>query len=511
MKLVTGTEMRAIEASVFAAGETASALMEVAGREVALAIQGHLGSARARRVVVLVGPGNNGGDGLVAARHLHDAGAEVVVYLLAPRHPDDSVLLEVRSRDLEVISPSDGTRLDSFAESVERADAIIDAVLGAGRRRPLEGVIADALALLGRRRSPLFAIDLPSGVDPDTGAADPQAARADVTLSLGFAKLGLYSWPGSSYAGKVNVLDIGFAATIADEIKTVLLTSDWAREQLPERSGQSNKGTFGRVLIVAGSTNYTGAAVLAALGALRSGAGLVTLAGIAQVRAAVAAQLPEVTYLPLPESDGTVAIDSGDVVVGSLASYDVLLIGPGLGQSANAQTLVSGVLSDPAAGSIATVVDADALNCLAKVSGWSALLNQGAILTPHPGEFARLCRLTISEVQADRLALARSRAQEWRQTVVLKGAHTVIAEPEGQALVSSSANAGLATAGTGDVLAGTIAGLAAQGVKPFGAAALGAFLHSSAADLYQNEYGASGLLASELGAGIARVAATLRK
>ena len=248
MKLVTGTERRAIEESVFAAGETAAALMEVAGREVALAVQGHLGSARARRIVVLVGPGNNGGDGLVAARQLHDAGAEVVVYLLTPRRADDSVLSEITSRDLEVILLSDGARLDLFAESVERADAIIDAVLGTGRHRPLEGVIANAFALLGKRRSPLFAIDLPSGVDPDTGAADPQAARADVTLSLGFAKLGLFSWPGSSYAGKVSVLDIGFAATIADEIKTSLLTSDWARKQLPERSGQSNKGTFGRVL-----------------------------------------------------------------------------------------------------------------------------------------------------------------------------------------------------------------------------------------------------------------------
>ncbi len=503
--------MRAIEASVFASGGTPAALMEVAGRKVAQAIQDHLGSARARRVVVMVGPGNNGGDGLVAARHLHDAGAEVVVYLLTPRSPDDSVLLDVTSRDLEVFSLSAGADLDSFSESVERADAILDAVLGTGHQRPLDGVIANAFALLASRRSPLFAIDLPSGVDADTGATDPQAARADVTLTLGFAKLGLFSWPGSSYAGKVRVLDIGLESTFAGEIETGLLTSDWAREQMPERSGQSNKGTFGRVLIVAGSSNYTGAAALAALGALRSGAGLITLAGIAPVRAAVAGQLPEVTYLPLPESDGTVAVGAGDVVVGALASYDVLLIGPGLGQSANAQALVRGILSDPAAGSISTVIDADGLNCLAKVSDWPALLNQGAILTPHPGEFARLCRMSVSEVQADRLALARSRAQEWRQTVVLKGAHTVIADSGGQALVSSSANAGLATAGTGDVLAGAIAGLLAQGLKPFGAAALGTFMHSSAADLYLDEYGASGLLASELGAGIARVGATLRK
>ena len=332
-----------------------------------------------------------------------------------------------------------------------------------------------------------------------------------MTLTLGFAKLGLYSWPGSRYAGDVRVLDIGLPSSIADDIETSLLTSDWARLRLPERAGQSNKGTFGRVLIVAGSANYTGAAALAALGALRAGAGLVTLAGIAPVRAAVAAQFPEITFLSLPEYEGAVGRGSGDVVARALPSYDVLLIGPGLGQSANAQALVRGILSDPASGSIATVVDADALNCLAKVSNWPALLHPGAVLTPHPGEFGRLAATAISEVQSNRVSVARDQAHEWGQTVILKGAHTIVAGPEGQTLISSSANAGLATAGTGDVLAGTIAGLMAQGVNPIESAGLGTFLHSAAGDLYLDEYGASGLLASELGAGIARVAATLRR
>ena len=503
--------MKAIETAVFAAGETPSVLMENAGREVARAVQRHLGSARARRIVVLVGPGNNGGDGLVAARYLHDAGAEVIVYVLTARDPEDANLQQVITRDLELLSLADGANLDSFAESVERSDAIIDAVLGTGHNRPLDGAFASTLALLEDRRSPLFAIDVPSGVDADSGTTDPRAVRADVTLTLGFAKLGLYSWPGSRYAGDVRVLDIGLPSSIADDIETSLLTSDWARLRLPERSGQSNKGTFGRVLIVAGSANYTGAAALAALGALRAGAGLVTLAGIAPVRAAVAAQFPEITFLSLPEYEGAVGRGSGDVVARALPSYDVLLIGPGLGQSANAQALVRGILSDPASGSIATVVDADALNCLAKVSNWPALLHPGAVLTPHPGEFGRLAATAISEVQSNRVSVARDQAHEWGQTVILKGAHTIVAGPEGQTLISSSANAGLATAGTGDVLAGTIAGLMAQGVNPIESAGLGTFLHSAAGDLYLDEYGASGLLASELGAGIARVAATLRR
>jgi NAD(P)H-hydrate epimerase len=290
-----------------------------------------------------------------------------------------------------------------------------------------------------------------------------------------------------------------------------MVTADWARQVLPERPLVSNKGTFGRVLVVAGSENYVGAATLTCLGALRSGAGLVTLASRAVVRAAVAAQLPEVTFLPLPEEDGDLAGSAGDLVMQALPGYDVLLIGPGLGQSPGTQALVRGLLTAPAIADTPVVADADALNALSKVPGWHEQVACRAVLTPHPGELSRLAHSSIRDIQADRLDTARDCAASWNQVLVLKGAQTVVADATGAVLISPFANPALATAGTGDVLAGCIAGLQAQGVGPFLAAGLGVYLHGAAGELYADDFGPSGLLASELGYGIAQSAASLRR
>ncbi len=512
MKLVTGSEMREVEAAAYAAGATPAGLMEAAGRGVSHAVGEHLGNARGRRIVILVGPGNNGGDGLVAARYLYDAGAEVTVFLLTPRDEADANLQALRSREMEIV-PADDSNVDTaLEEALARADAVVDAVLGIGRLRPLEGLLARALDALTHRRCYVFAVDLPSGLDADTGAVDPHTPHADYTLSLGFSKIGVHTWPGSTYAGEDQVVDIGIpdsvgAAAIAH---TELLTPEWARARLPGRPLQSNKGTFGRVLVVAGSESYMGAATLSCLGALRAGAGLVTLAAIAPVRAAVAAQLPEVTFLPLPDSDGALDASAGDIIVRALPVFDAMLIGPGLGLSFGTQSVVRGVLSSPAVQNLPIVIDADALNCLARFSGWQDLIRDQCILTPHPGELARLANSSVPEVQAERLPLARRLAVDWKQTLVLKGAHTLVASTDTSVLVSPFATAALATAGTGDVLAGCISGYIAQGVAAETAAGLGVFLHGAAAELYEEEYGTSGLLASELGSGIARVAASLR-
>jgi NAD(P)H-hydrate epimerase len=265
------------------------------------------------------------------------------------------------------------------------------------------------------------------------------------------------------------------------------------------------------VLVVAGSHAYTGAATLACLGALRAGAGLVTLAALPSVRAAAASQLPEVTFVSLPELNGEPDVGAADAAVRALAGYDVLLIGPGLGQAEGAQSLVRGLLAAPGISATPVVIDADALNILARDPAWHESMHRNAVLTPHPGEFARLAQSTVTEVQARRLDAARDAAAAWRQTVVLKGAETVVAAPDGRLLLSPFANPALATAGTGDVLAGAIAGLLAQGLEPLTAAGLGVYLHGDAAELYAAEYGPSGLLASEVAAGIARSAARLRR
>jgi hydroxyethylthiazole kinase-like uncharacterized protein yjeF len=511
VKLVTSDQMRAIEAAAFATGVTQAGLMETAGRGVAEAVARRLGGARAKRILVLVGPGNNGGDGLVAARYLHDEGADVRVLLLAQRPADDPNLAAVQELDIDLMALDEATAGDVVTHNLQRCDAVIDAVLGTGRQRPLDAVVARTLGGLAERRCPLFAVDLPTGVNSDTGAADPNAASADVTFTLGYSKLGLHLLPGSTYAGEVEVLDIGLDPLLGNGIDVEIMTSQWAREALPERPLVSNKGTFGRVMVLAGSASYTGAATLCCLGALRAGAGLVTLACIPAVRAAVAAQLPEVTYLLLPEDEGAASGEAASVIARGLEGYDVLLIGPGLGQSAGVRTAVRGLLTSAAPADLPVVIDADGLNALVRVSRWHESIACKAILTPHPGELGRLTGKRVAEVQADRLAIARECAATWGQTVILKGAETVIAGAEGGVKLSPFANAALATAGTGDVLAGAIAGLLAQEVDRFTAAALGVYLHGAAAELYADTYGSAGLLASELGAGIARAAATLRR
>jgi NAD(P)H-hydrate epimerase len=510
VKLVTSEQMRAIEGEAFANGVSQPELMETAGRTVAEAVTRHLGGARAKRILVLVGPGNNGGDGLVAARHLHDDGADVRVLLLAPRPEDDANLTLARDREIDVLTPIESEVRDLVTTDLHRCDAVIDAVLGTGRPRPLAGVVAAAFDALSERRCPLFAIDLPTGVNADTGAVDEHAVGADFTFALAYSKLGLHLLPGSTYAGNVEVLDIGLDPALGAGVDVEIMTSQWAQSSLPERPLVSNKGTFGRVMVVAGSENYTGAATLCCLGALRAGAGLVTLACIPAVRAAVAAQLPEVTFLPLPEENGALGTTAAEAIVRGLDGYDVLLIGPGLGQSQGVQAVVRGLLTLPQVAEVPVVIDADALNALSRIVGWHENVTCQAVMTPHPGELGRLTHRSVGEVQSNRLDIAQECAQTWGQTVVLKGAETVIASTEGVKL-SPFANAALATAGTGDVLAGTIAGLLAQDVDRFTAASLGVYLHGAAAELYADDYGSAGLLASELGASIARAAATLRR
>jgi NAD(P)H-hydrate epimerase len=506
MKLVTAEQMRALEGAAFASGTSQDQLMENAGRALAVAMRERLGGARARRIVVLVGPGNNGGDGLVAARHLYDFGADIVVFLLAPRSAEDANLKILHDRGIEVQALDSPGSESNLNEAIDRADVVLDAVLGIGARRPLDGPIAAVFEHLKRRRAQLFAVDVPTGVDADSGEVDPHAARADVTFTLGFSKIGLHLLPGSEYCGQIEVLDIGLARRAGEAIDTELLTPDWARDRLPERPSESNKGTFGRVLVVAGSENYTGAAVLASIGALRAGAGLVTLASIAPVRAAVAANLPEVTHLPLPEAEGGIDGAAGDLIARALPGFSALLIGPGLGLAPGTQAMVRGVLTAPAAAAIPVVIDADAINALSRFQGWPDEIRAATVLTPHPGEIARLMKSDIASVQASRVQTATRSAGEWRQTVVLKGAHSIVAHPDGRAVISPHATAVLATAGTGDVLAGAIAGLIAQGVEPFEAAGLAVYLHGAAAEAYTEDYGHSGMLASELGPSLARVA-----
>jgi NAD(P)H-hydrate epimerase len=512
MKLVTSHQMRALEAAAVAAGTPLDALMEAAGLAVAQEVWLTLGVVAGRRVLVLVGPGNNGGDGLVAARHLADWEADVVVYMLAPRADDDANLAKVREMGVPVFVSAEDAEHKRLQTALDGAEIVVDALLGIGKSRPIESALAEILRRLQTAsertaRPKVIAVDLPTGVEADSGGADPLAVQADMTVTFGLAKVGLYTLPGSEYAGSVQVVDIGLPKDAERDVPVESLSTAWVRERLPARPKSGNKGTFGRVLVVGGSENYVGAPRLAAEACYRAGAGLVTIAAPPRLQAMIAAALPEATWLPLGDAPA-LDLASAQQIKDGLTAFDALIIGPGLSQRDGLREAVVEILGGVPK-DFAAVVDADALNALSKTRGWQRQIAASCILTPHPGEMARLLGTTVEEVQRDRLNVAMKAAAEWGHVVVLKGAHTIIAAPDGRAAISPYANPLLATAGTGDVLAGVIAGLAAQGMAPFEAAACGVYIHAFAAEELSEELGERGMLASDLLPAIPRAIRTI--
>ena len=504
MKLVTADQMRTLDQQATKAGIPVAKLMENAGLGVAQEIRDLMGTVKGRRIVVLAGPGNNGGDGIVAARHLQDWGAETRVYLLTKRRDDDANFAELVKRELDIADAENDPRFAALDRFLSDAELIVDALLGTGPSRPIEANLAEILERVRRLRSGpqpprIVAVDLPTGVNSDTGAVDPRTMPTDLTVTLGYSKVGLHTLPGSKYAGRVEVVDIGLPAGSESALKVDLMTNEWIAGLLPERPLDSNKSTFGRVLVVAGSENYIGAVRLAAAAAGRVGAGLVTVACPQSIHPIVAAGLVEATYLPLPDKEGGLAEKGIPEVLRVLEGFDVMLIGPGLGGRGRTLEFVRTLLFSLKDGTPATtVVDADALNILGGVPGWAARVNVPLVLTPHPGELRRLSGKSVDEIQSDRLTTTVAHAIAWRQTVVLKGAHTVVAVDDGRAAVSPFANPALASAGTGDVLSGAIAGLLAQGLDRFAAASCGVYLHGMAGESVREALGDAGLQASDL-------------
>ncbi len=538
MKIVTTAQMRALEQAAVTAGATWEALMEQAGWGVAQEALRLLGLPNGRHVLVLVGPGNNGGDGLVAARHLHDAGANVTLYFWRRQGADaDANWQRCRRRTLreyDAATDPDGMTLTTL---VQAADLMLDAFLGMGLTRPVADDLAALVTVLNRAQGthgPVLAIDLPTGVNADNGAVMGIAVRADLTVATGLPKRGLFFYPGRTYVGRIALAELGLAnETLETTIMSDLLTPDYARRLLPARPADAHKGRFGKVLVVAGSLHYPGAAYLTCAGAARVGAGLVTLAGGRTVLG-VAGRLPEATVLPVPEGDwGAVGPNALEELAKVLADYTALVLGPGLGQGEATQVfiqrmfgldkpksrarvgfLLGGTDAESHASAAVpdlpfTVLDADGLNLLATIEDWPEHLPQGRLIfTPHLGEMRRL--LKVEELAGDLVAVTVKAAQTWGQVVVLKGATTIIAHPDGRTLVHDCANPALATAGTGDVLAGIIGGLLAQGCDLFAAAALGVYLHAAAGAQVRDALGDAGTLASDLLPALPRVIKALR-
>jgi NAD(P)H-hydrate epimerase len=549
MKLVTTARMRELEQEAVHAGATWSGLMEQAGWGVAQEAMRSLGSARDRRIIVLVGPGNNGGDALVAARHLHDAGARVTLYIWhRAESPDDANRRLCRERDIAEHEASADVGRAELRRLLGACDLVVDGLLGMGISRPIEGELAEIVAAVnsadGRppttdHRPPttgaadnsssvvsrwssfvVLSIDLPTGIDSDSGAVLGIAIRADITVATGLVKRGLVQYPGRSYAGAIRLAEIGLTPEDMEAIMGETIDARQARALLPARPDDAHKGTFGKVMVVAGSLLYPGAASLATAGAARVGAGLVTLA-TGRSTLSGPNRLAEITLRPLPEADwGVLGEAAADELFKHLEGYAALLVGPGIGREEPSRAFLErllgldsprhrshigfriGASEAPAAEQQRpelppTVIDADGLNLLSEIENWWERLPRGrCVLTPHPGEMKRL--LKVEELPGDRVGATEEAATRWGQVVVLKGATTVVAEPEGRSALNDGGNPALATAGTGDVLAGAIAGLLAQGLAPFEAAVLGVYLHSAAGRLVADDLGDAGALASDL-------------
>ena len=521
VKVVTVAQMQALEAASEAAGVSTDTLMENAGLACAHRIRERMGGAAGRRVVVLVGPGNNGADGLVLARHLARWGADVCCYIVRGRPSDDPKMTEALAYGVAVRDSVNDAGLSDLGGLLRRCDAVVDAILGAGRYRPLDGEVGDVASLVNCIRShrpdlPVVAVDLPTGVNPDTGDADPRTLRADVTLALCHPKYGIANFPGAGYAGRIAVLGIGLpdevSASADSNLPTEWMTPESARGLIPARPLTSHKGTFGHLLIVAGSRNFVGAAALAARGAHRAGAGLVTLAAPESVYRIAASRLTETIHLPLLEdADGRIDPSAAEAIRERIGDYSAMTVGCGLGWSSGTTALMDRLLlhgGEPP--SLPVAIDADGLNNLSRCSHWADRLRAPAVLTPHPGEMATLTGQPTAQVQSDRIDIASRSAADWRQTVLLKGAHSVVASPDGRRCILPFANPALAAGGTGDVLTGIIGGLLAQGLAPYDAARLGGFLHGAAADRVRAEYGDAGVVASDLLDRIPAIEAGLR-
>ncbi len=514
MKLVTAVEMRELERAAVEAGSSFEQLMEEAGLAVAQEAWMLLGTLEGRRITVLAGPGNNGGDGLVAARHLADWGATVAVYVPRQRR-DERLYEELRAREVPIIAGESDPDASVLDQVLNDADLVIDALLGIGKMRPLDPSEPFAVALThlaaarkGYTPPKLLAVDLPTGMDAETGATDPLAVPADLTVTFGLPKVGMYQANASAFTGRVQVIDIGIPKAAQDAVQLELLTARWARETLPARPDDANKGTFGRVLVVGGCQRYVGAVRLAATAAYRAGAGLVTIACPGNLVPSLAPALAEATWLPQETAeDGGLRGETALSLRPEWRGFDAAVIGPGMGNTDDTRALTWALLPDIAVDlPNGAVIDADALNALATMPDAPDRLSANTVLTPHPGELARLLGTTVPEIQSRRLEATREAAVRYRCTVVLKGAHSVIAHPDGRTALSPFANPLMATAGAGDVLAGMIGGYLAQGLEPFAAACLGVYLHGACGEALRADYGSAGLLAGELADRLPRVA-----
>jgi NAD(P)H-hydrate epimerase len=502
MHLVTAQEMRELDRlTIEEYGTPGHVLMERAGAGATEALLREFPHIHKSLVLIVAGKGNNGGDGFVIARLLKKQGVKCEVVLVARKAEvkgealrNLTAFLGLRGRMTEVTEPA---QLDLVQEKLSRSGLVVDALLGTGLNSPVRGLMAALIDLINASGVPVVAVDIPSGLDADTGAPLGTAIQAELTVTFGYPKIGQIGDPGATHIGRLVIVDIGIALEALARVQpqTTLLTAEAVGVLVRERRRAAHKGDFGHLLVLAGARGERGAALLCGGAALRVGTGLVTLAGPASLNSVFSSVLIEAMTVAFPERpDGSLVLDEG-AMTQALRGKSAVAFGPGVGVSTDTIGLTRWLLAHS---ELPLVIDADGLNCLATDPRALHGARGPVVLTPHPGEMARLMNTSNAEVQSRRLEVARAFATQHRCYLILKGAHTVIAAPDGRAWVNTTGNPGMASGGMGDVLTGILGGLLAQGYPPEEACTLGVFLHGYAGDLAAQEKGEAGILARDL-------------
>ncbi len=508
MHLVSATQMQNMDKQTIETfGIPGLVLMENAGRGAVDFLLKTYPELKSKKVAVLAGRGNNGGDGFVIARYLFEKGIDVKVFLLSftSKVTGDAKtnldlfqkLCDASGKDLIIEIPDQETFL-KHKTAVMHHDLFVDAVLGTGLNSDVRGFFKDTIELMNASPAPVFSVDIPSGLNSDTGRPMGIAVKADATSTFALAKAGHVLYPGNTYTGDLEIIDIGIPAhiTAQENLGLSLLEKKDISPNFTPRNFNAHKGSFGHLLVIAGSSGKTGAAALCSNSAMRCGTGLVTLGIAKSLNKCIEPMVIEPMTYPLPEKKkGCLSDNCFEDIIKLMKEKQALALGPGLGTYKGTVKLVKKLVETSP---IPMIIDADAINCIAKAPD---ILNSKlvpAVLTPHPGEMARLCNCSTSEVQADRIATASGFAKTHDTIIVLKGAQTIIALPDGRTFICPTGNPGMASGGMGDVLTGMIAGFCAQGFSLENACLSGVYIHGLCADLLARELGAFGFVASDL-------------
>jgi NAD(P)H-hydrate epimerase len=477
-------------------------LMENAGREAVKIFEKTFEKSLNKKIAVAACSGNNGGDGFVIARYLFSYGYDITLFLFSdPKKikgeaKDNFKLLQ--SLDMPIIIADTPKKFNNYKKIMDTADIWIDAMLGTGLKYRVKEHIKNIIEYINSLKKPIFAIDMPSGLNLDAGLPNGASIKADYTVAFGLAKTGQKLYPGAKYTGKLKVADIGIPPRVIKEasLKTRLITQDYIKSKFLQKEPDAHKGDCGHLFIIAGSEGKTGAAILTAKAASRSGAGLVTMAVPESVNRTIESCVTEAMTCPLPEtSKKIIKIEAFNIIKKFLKGKNCIAAGPGLGTENNVKKLIYKLIEEA---EVPMVIDADALNAVSENPEILKKAKAPLILTPHPKEMARLIKKDVRHVCEKKIDTAKKFAEKYNVILILKGAGTVIAMPDGSVFINSTGNQGMASGGTGDVLTGIIAGFVSQGYAPAISAIIGVYMHGAAGDAAADKKGFAGLIASDI-------------